>query len=112
MHHNLTRRALLGSAAAATAAGLIPTRLLAATNINYWHTFASQVEVAAFGETMKLFYDKHPDIQVAMETVPNKDFMQKITAAVVACWCARKQTSKPTTTAVAKRSSSPSCRIR
>lgn len=94
MHHNLTRRALLGSAAAATAAGLIPTRLLAATNINYWHTFASQVEVVAFGETMKLFYDKHPDIQVAMETVPNKDFMQKITAAVVA-------NSKPDTAMVA-----------
>ncbi len=94
MHHQLTRRAILGSASAAALVGLLPRRALAATDISYWHTFASQVEVSSFVETMKLFYKAHPDIHVAMETIPNKDFMQKISAAVVA-------DSKPDTAMVA-----------
>lgn len=86
MHCRTSRRTVVRSLPAAVLLGFLPQPLRAAgsAKISYWHTFASQVEVAAFDETMKLFYRDHPDIAVALETIPNKDFMQKVSAAVVA----------------------------
>ena len=80
------RRAVLKSGAgliAATALAPAMTSAQTAASINYWHTFTSQTEIAGLDEVMKLFAAAHPDISVTAESIPNPEFMAKITAAVV-----------------------------
>ncbi|MEO1018268.1 MAG: sugar ABC transporter substrate-binding protein [Pseudomonadota bacterium] len=71
-----------GAATAALLAGLGKAR--SAEAITYWHHFASQVVFAGFEEVMAGFAAENPEIELVQETIPNADFMQKFTAAVVA----------------------------
>lgn len=96
MTTNFDRRTVLKLGAGFTAAAaLAPHAAFAqSSSINYWHHFTSQTEFAGLEAVMKLFAERHPDIAVTQENIPNPEFMAKITAAVVSG-------SRPDTTMVA-----------
>ncbi len=91
----IDRRGLLaGTAAAALALGLRPGPAAAQSgDVVYWHHFAAQAVVVGFERVVELFGEAYPEIDLSSETIPNADFMQKFTAAVVA-------DSRPDTTMV------------
>ncbi len=80
----LTRRSVMATAAALTAAGLGPRQALAATEVGYWHHFTGQSEVAGFEAVAKLFAGGHPDVALMAENIPSAEFMAKLTNAIVA----------------------------
>jgi multiple sugar transport system substrate-binding protein len=83
-HNGLTRRRVLGAGAAAAGLAGLPFKALAATDINYWHHFTSQTEIAGMVEIMRLFQAANPDVSVTQENIPNADYMAKFTSAVIA----------------------------
>jgi multiple sugar transport system substrate-binding protein len=94
--NQLNRRSVLkiGGSLLATAALAPRSAFAQGTSLSYWHTFTSQSEIAGLGEVLKLFGAAHADIGVTPESIPNPEFMAKMTAAVVA-------NSRPDVTAVA-----------
>ena len=84
---SITRRRLLGSSLAAApilALGGIGRQARAETAINYWHHFTSQTEAAGLDRVMALFAERHGDVSVSPENIPNAEYMTKITATLVA----------------------------
>jgi multiple sugar transport system substrate-binding protein len=80
---HLSKREFLAATAVLTlAAGLRSAN--AATTINYWHHFASQSEMAGLAKIIQLFAAANPDISVTQESIPNSEYMAKISSAVVA----------------------------
>ncbi|TZG31205.1 sugar ABC transporter substrate-binding protein [Agrobacterium sp. B1(2019)] len=80
---HLSKREFLAATAVLTlAAGLRSAN--AATVINYWHHFASQSEMAGLAKIIQLFAAANPDISVTQESIPNSEYMAKISSAVVA----------------------------
>jgi multiple sugar transport system substrate-binding protein len=79
----MTRRTLLGSAAATGLAATMPAQA-APAKVVYWHHFTSQEEFAGLKRVMELFAQRYPDIALQQENIPNPDYMAKFTAAVVA----------------------------
>jgi multiple sugar transport system substrate-binding protein len=80
---NIDRRGLLWTAASLPLATLLPRGARAATTINYWHHFTSATEFEGLERIVALFQEKHPDIEVVQENIPNPEWMSKVTAAVV-----------------------------
>jgi multiple sugar transport system substrate-binding protein len=80
----LNRRQLMVAAAMATG-GLLARRnpALAAASIAYWHSFTSQSEFAGLEQVIRMFQERHPDLSVVQENIPNNDFMAKVTSAVL-----------------------------
>lgn len=76
------REFLAASAVLALAASLRSAN--AATAINYWHHFASQSEMAGLAKIVQLFAAANPDISVTQESIPNSEYMAKVSSAVVA----------------------------
>jgi len=76
------REFLVATAALALASGVRSAS--AATAINYWHHFASQSEMAGLMKIIELFGKSHPDIAVIQESIPNSEYMAKVSSAVVA----------------------------
>jgi multiple sugar transport system substrate-binding protein len=79
----LDRRRLLATAAAVPLAATLPRRGLAATTINYWHHLTSTTEFRGLERVIALFQERHPDIAVVQENIPNAEWMSKVTAAAV-----------------------------
>ena len=81
-----TRRRLLGSAAATSAALTVsPARAAApAGKITYWHHFTSQEEFKGLQRVMEMFKQRYPGIALTQENIPNPEYMTKFTAAVMA----------------------------
>jgi multiple sugar transport system substrate-binding protein len=80
--HLSKREFLTASAVLALAAGLRSANAAAA--INYWHHFASQSEMAGLAKIIQLFAAANPDISVTQESIPNSEYMAKVSSAVVA----------------------------
>ncbi|WP_035485366.1 extracellular solute-binding protein [Geminicoccus roseus] len=80
----LNRRQLM-LATAMAAGGLLARRnpALAASTIAYWHSFTSQSEFAGLERVIQMFQERHPEISVVQENIPNNDFMAKVTSAVL-----------------------------
>jgi len=80
------RRRDLGGLAAGLATALAgrPAASASVVDVVYWHHFASQVVMRGFQGVMELFAQAHPEIGLTQETIPNAEFMQKVTAAVLA----------------------------
>ncbi|WP_337268567.1 ABC transporter substrate-binding protein [Oryzifoliimicrobium ureilyticus] len=76
------REFLVVTAALALASGIRSAHAAAA--ITYWHHFASQSEVAGLLKIIDLFGKAHPGITVTQESIPNSDYMAKVSSAVVA----------------------------
>ena len=80
----IDRRRFLTSAAAAPLALAMPRLAYGATtDINYWHHFTSDTEFRGLERVMALFKERHPDIELTQENIPNPEWMSKVTAAVV-----------------------------
>lgn len=80
----MDRRSLLKLSAGLLASSVFVPRAFAKdASISYWHTFTSQSEIAGLEEVLRLFAAAHSDISVKPESIPNPEFMAKITAAVV-----------------------------
>jgi multiple sugar transport system substrate-binding protein len=81
------RRVLIDGAACASALLLAGRRRGAAAasegTISYWHHFTSQSEFAGLQRVIALFEERHPDVKVVQENIPNAEFMAKFTSAVV-----------------------------
>ncbi|MDT3376914.1 sugar ABC transporter substrate-binding protein [Labrys neptuniae] len=56
----------------------------AAGSINYWHHFASQSEMHGLLKIIELYQAKYPGSNVTQESIPNSDYMAKISSAVLA----------------------------
>ena len=82
--NDLSRRTLLGSLAAAAAAGLHEADAAGTGKVVYWHHFTSQEEFTGLKRVMELFAKKYPAIALQQENIPNPEYMAKFTAAVVA----------------------------
>lgn len=80
--HLTKREFLAASAVLAMATGLRSAN--AATAINYWHHFASQSEMAGLAKIIQLFATANRDISVTQESIPNSEYMAKVSSAVVA----------------------------
>lgn len=80
--HLSKREFLAASAVLALTAGLRSAN--AATAVNYWHHFASQSEMAGLAKIIQLFAAANPDISVTQESIPNSEYMAKVSSAVVA----------------------------
>jgi multiple sugar transport system substrate-binding protein len=88
----LSRRTFLKASAiagAGAAVGLGATRTSMAAqpskpsgNINYWHHYTSESEMAGLAEGVAMFQKKYAGATVEAVTVPNADFMAKFTLAV------------------------------
>ena len=78
------RRPMLAALAGAAALPLRPGPAQAATALSYWHHFASQSEIAGLNAILALFARAHPEIAVNAETIPNGEYMAKVSSAVVA----------------------------
>ena len=78
------RRPMLAALAGAAALSHLTRDAHAATSLSYWHHFASQSEIAGLNAILALFARAHPDIAVSPETIPNGEFMPKISSAVLA----------------------------
>ena len=80
----IDRRRFLTSAAAAPLALAMPRLAYGATtDINYWHHFTSDTEFRGLERVMALFKERHPDIELTQENIPNPEWMSKVTAAVI-----------------------------
>jgi multiple sugar transport system substrate-binding protein len=85
MTRGLRRRDLAGLAFGLPAAAVRPARAAApAGEVVYWHHFASQVVMRGFQGVVAQFGARHPAVRLAQETIPNAEYMQKVTAAVLA----------------------------
>jgi len=80
----LNRRHVLGGLAATPFAGLISAQAQAPVRLSYWHHLTSTTEFKGLERVVALFQQKHPQIGVAQENIPNPEYMSKMTAAVVA----------------------------
>jgi multiple sugar transport system substrate-binding protein len=79
----INRRDLLTLTAVLAVAGrIVPAR--AAGSLSYWHHFASQSEVAGLLKIAELFARKYPDVSVVPESIPNSEYMAKVSSAVLA----------------------------
>ncbi|CDN57807.1 Secreted sugar-binding protein (plasmid) [Neorhizobium galegae bv. officinalis bv. officinalis str. HAMBI 1141] len=79
----ITKREFLAATAALALAGNIRSAN-AATAINYWHHFTSQSEMAGLLKIIELFAKTHPGVTVTQESIPNSEYMAKVSSAVVA----------------------------
>ncbi len=81
----LDRRAMLGALTGMPLASLLPGTAAAQRGaINYWHHFTSTTEYKGLERVLALFKQRHPDLAVTQENIPNPEYMAKVTAAVVA----------------------------
>ena len=80
----IDRRSLMTAAAAAPMTALLP-RLAGAQQgaINYWHHFTSETEYRGLERVMALFKARYPGIAVTQESIPNPEYMSKVTTAVL-----------------------------
>jgi multiple sugar transport system substrate-binding protein len=78
------RRTLLAGMSAVPLAGAMPRIASAQTlSLNYWHHFAAPAAYKGLERVMALFKQRHPGIALTQETIPNAEYMAKVTAAVV-----------------------------
>lgn len=76
------REFLAGSLALALAGRVGPSH--AAQAINYWHHFASQSEMAGLLKIIELFTAAKGGASVIQESIPNSEYMAKVSSAVLA----------------------------
>lgn len=86
MNPSMNRRTALMLGGAALGTGLVSPRLAMAqeTPISYWHHFASQSEVAGLQRVLDLYGASGGIADVRPESIPNSEYMAKITSSVVA----------------------------
>ncbi len=81
----LDRRTMLGALAGLPLATALPGTAAAQRGaINYWHHFTSTTEYKGLERVLALFKQRHPELNVTQENIPNPEYMAKVTAAVVA----------------------------
>lgn len=81
----LDRRTILGALAGLPLAAALPGTAAAQRGaINYWHHFTSTTEYKGLERVLALFKQRHPELNVTQENIPNPEYMAKVTAAVVA----------------------------
>ena len=87
----ITRRRLVGTAAAATALatglGTVPRMGRAQEDVSgeitYWHHFTSDSEMAGLEQVTAMFNEQYPNVTVNSENIPNADYMTQFTTAAV-----------------------------
>lgn len=79
----LKKREFLAGSLALALAGRVGTAQ-AADAINYWHHFASQSEMAGLLKIIELFAAAKGGTTVTQESIPNSEYMAKISSAVLA----------------------------
>jgi multiple sugar transport system substrate-binding protein len=79
--YNISRRAVLAGGAAAAAFG--SRSALAATPVSYWHHFTPP-EAKGLTRVASLFSEKNKDLNLAIESIPQSEYLTKVTAAVMA----------------------------
>jgi len=71
----------LAGIASLSLANAFPNALSAASNISYWHHFTSESEFDGMQQVIQYFQSLNPGTTINEDTIPNKDYMVKVTGA-------------------------------
>lgn len=85
----IRRRDLLKNGAALAGGAILPgslgrTAYASERQIGYWNTFVTERELKGFRNVVALFSARFKDIRFSPETIPNSEYMAKMTAASLA----------------------------